>query len=459
MNAFLIAMMTRLPANFVLRRALAVVAVMVPGVTLYLLWPASEVPVPRHSPATQGAPANAAALPATASMAPVAPVAPVAKPVQEFADSLCQDMATSLGSVTDPAAFQPSLGAAQAQANHEVGTMLKQAMNSGDLLVRASALFLHAEFQAQSVAQELATKYPDCSKDRSCEVQMRAQVAAVRTKDLNEIARLAINSRDPLLYATAFYACSAWNKAADGSDVFCRQVSASQWALRDPDNGVPWLFAAQIASLENHSAELDGAMARLAQVKFFDERRVGLPQLRSTLGWQQKNAFTQLALANLNTAVYRQREGVQYRAMTDWCNGAANDNSRRAVCEGIASRMAADSDSMVRSGIGARLGEALGWPREKVAQLTLDQHAILGMELDGFAPRKIASVPPGPAGPMVKSCFDKLYEARHALNSMQFGDMAEARKQMANQSRTKAELAARFRATMAAEDAAASKPR
>lgn len=451
--------MKRLPADSVVLRPLVIGGVVVVAVVVVWLCLRSDDAAPvAPGPVVVRAASALAPLPA-GKPASVPLPAPAVQAKEEFADALCLQMASSLGPGADAAQLQQSLAKAQAQAGSEVASMLQQAMNSGDLQVRASALFLDAEFQAQAVAQELAAKYPNCGKDGVCEAQMRARVAAVRTRDLNEIARLASNSRDPLLYATAFYACSAWNKATDGSDVFCQQISASQWALRDPDNGVPWLFAAQIAALENRPAELDNAMARLAQVKFFDERRVGLPQLRSTFGWQQKNPFTQLALANLNTAVYRQREGVQYRAMTDWCNSAASDNNRRTVCEGIASRMAADSDSMVRSGIGARLGEALGWSREKVAQLTLEQHAILGMELDGFAPRKPAILPTGPAGPMVKSCLDKLFEARHTLNSMQFGDMDEARKQMANQPRSKAELAARFRASMAAEDAAASKPR
>lgn len=448
-------MMKRFFANSVLVRSLAILAfiVMAAGGTCLYLWPGDTPEVAgQANPATTGS--DSVSLQGRKAPA-VATPAVVAKPAQEFADTLCQEMAATTGTGTDAAQFQQNLIKAQAQANSELAAMLQAAINSGDLQVRASALFLDAEFQAQSAAQELAAKYPNCVKDGNCEAQMRARVAAVRTKDLNEIARLAGNSRDPLLYATAFYACSAWNKATDGSDVFCQQISASQWAQRDPENGVPWLFAAQVASQEHHPAELDNAMARLAQVKFFDERRVGLPQLRSSLGWQQKNAFTQLALANLNTAVYRQREAVQYRAMTDWCNDAGTDNNRRTVCDGVASRMANDADSMIRSGIGARLGEGLGWSREKVAQLTLEQHAILGMELDGFVPRPPANVPAGPAGPMVKSCLDKLYEARHTLNSMQFGDMDEARKRLATQPRSRAELAARFRASMAAEDAAA----
>ena len=452
-------MMKRLPANAVVLRSLGYGTAVVVTATAAWLWLR-----PGDAPEPAAAPLPAIARPATVpAMAPAGkPVsAPVvaAKSAGEFADALCQEMAASLGSSADATGFQQKLGKAQAQAGNEVAALLQQAMNSGDLQVRASALFLDAEFQAQSVAQELAAKYPNCAKDSNCEAQMRARVAAVRTRDLNEIARLAGNSRDPQLYATAFYACSAWNKAADGSDVFCQQISASQWAQRDPENGVPWLFAAQVASLEHHPAELDNAMARLAQVKFFDERRVGLPQLRSSLGWQQKNPFTQLALANLNTVVYRQRESVQYRAMTDWCNGAGTDTYRRSVCDGVANRMALDTESMIRSGIGARLGEGLGWSREKVAQLTLEQHAILGMELDGFAQRNPVSVPDGPAGPMVKSCLDKLFEARHTLNSMEMGDMDDARKRLATQPRSKAELAARFRATMAAEDAAASAPR
>ena len=56
----------------------------------------------------------------------------------------------------------------------------------------------------------------------------------------DELARHAAQSSNPRLYALAFNMCRSptWRPV-------CSSLSSRQWARIDPENGAPWLFAAE----------------------------------------------------------------------------------------------------------------------------------------------------------------------------------------------------------------------
>lgn len=369
-----------------------------------------------------------------------------ASPVPEMSDALCKDLTSS----SNPAQSQQYLQAQQIKAKDEIKALFQQAINSPDLHLRAAALFMHAEFQAKIEMDEFSKKYPNCNNDANCGQQMRQQASNAHTKDVNEIAKLAHDSNDPLLYATAFYACNAWNKVTDGTDSFCQQISAVQWAQRDSDNGIAWMYVAQQAAKENRIADLDQAMFRLSQLKALNERRVGLLQLRDNFELPKKNAFVQLELANLNNSTYKQWSFPDYKQIENYCNvDQLADSNRRQVCDRIADKLFADKSLLIHNEIGAQIGERLGWQAQKLASFKLDDAAFKGLQMLEHPPGIYDETEKGtPSEKMLNSCQDSFREARSIINIMQYGQIHGIQKRFGGQARSKQELASYFQALM-----------
>ncbi len=357
-------------------------------------------------------------------------------------DAMCKEMELGLGN--DPAQFQQKWTEAQTLAKGVVEKMIEQAINSADLQQRAAALFMHAKIQTQKIPQEFKQKYPQCVDNPTCLQQMEAATTAVQTKDFNEIAKLAISSRDPQLYATAFHGCNALELApqrVEGSEVFCQQISASQWALRDPENGFAWMYAAKQAG--NKNTDVDNAMFHLSHAKIFDQRLLGLPQLQAGFKLAQQNGFVQLELGTLNNSVYSLRGSPPYKLMTDYCQPESlTQSNRRQICEGMAEKLLHDQANPVSPAIAAELAEKLAWPPEKTAIARLEQDAISGL-VDEIIKTRINNANAIP-NKTLQSCQDDARWAKSTLHAMEFGEMDQWRKKLANQSRTKTVLAARF---------------
>lgn len=391
---------------------------------------------------------NQSSLPVKATTAPSAKPDAVlsAKAKSAFDDASCQELAQTVGagSNANSGPLQQSLAAAKISAKLEVSALLQKAMNSPDLPQRTAALLLNAHWQADASDDAIKAKYPNCVKDADCERQMRTQSASARSRNFNEIARLAITSTDPSVYATAFAVCNYWDKSNQGEDVYCQQISASQWAERDPANGVAWLFAAQQAIKANKPAELDQAMFRLSQVKSFQLRRVGLPQLRDSFKLSQQNTLVQIELANLNNAAVRGGNSPQFNIAADYCKRPLLvDPNRRQICEGIANRLLEDRQILLSSNVGARIATRLDWPQPKIQQMMQEVDAIFAIDPRPPAPPVVA--PDSPNAALKKRCFDSFFEARVVMESMEFGEIHGSLALLAKQPLSIAELARRYR--------------
>lgn len=417
------------------------------GVVFYDPAPVPD-PTRPHTPIA-ATPHNNASVPGTTRTG-----TPEAREAAFLNDAMCKEMALSLGG--DPAQLAQNWQVAQSQAKAQVESMLQQAINSGDPQQRAAALFMHAEIQAVKIPQEYKEKYPKCVSNPTCLQQMEAATTAARTKDFNEIAKMASTSRDPQLYATAFHACNTLELAAQRmleSEGFCQQISASQWALRDPENGFAWLHTAQQAG---KNAELDNAMFHIGQAKLFNKRLLGLPQLRTSFKLAQQNGFVQLELGNLNNTIHRLSNSPAYKPVLDYCQAdQLAIGNRRQICNAIAERLLQDQTQSVSTSIATEIGEQLGWPAEKTAAARLEQDAISGLVDEQIRMRNGAPNPaPNPAlnpalspalNSTMQTCQDSARIAKSALQTMEFGEMDQWRKDLAKQTRSKAELAARFR--------------
>lgn len=93
---------------------------------------------------------------------------------------------------------------------------------------------------------------------------------------IEQIARLAVGSQDPVVYALAIEACKSRTSNDYGT---CHLISRAQWAHLDPDNAIPWLEVAAQARQNNEPDAEDVATRMAAHARYSKSQEGLLPTL------------------------------------------------------------------------------------------------------------------------------------------------------------------------------------
>lgn len=277
-------------------------------------------------------------------------------------------------------------------------------------------------------------------------------------QNINEIAKLALHSADPNLYALAFHGCNSFNLTESG---VCAQINATQWVHRDPDNGTALLYLiSEIAKMPKNTpkATLENALFRLSQAKKFDNRLSALALFQQQERTRLDNLFVQFEFMRRGQAAYTRFTLPAYKPVLNSCTPeAVADPNRRQVCDAIAHKLLSDDGMIISHGIGQALGKRLAWPEQKMAKLDEDVKALLELlrQVDAY------SEPSKPADAVEKialACHASFRATRAMEKSMELGEVAYAKQLLAQQQLSRAELAAKYRAysKLAASQAASS---
>jgi hypothetical protein len=422
-------------------------------VPILLLWAGWLWLRPAALPPPAAGPAIGVVSRATPPTPPSTPIhtAPAGQPsaMANFTAAICQhaQVRTVLGGAPGP---DVDLSGLWQQANGEaaratLATFLQQTSSTGNPSQQAAAWLVRAQWQAQQLRQGYLRSHPNCANEVECGERTRESAARAGMAEAQNIARLAVNSPDPLLYATAFHACRKF--VADNSG-FCQQISATQWAARDPDNGIAWLHVLSGAGQTGQgqlNSEGEDALFRLSQASRFDQGLSHLPQLRSGSPALQQNGLAQLALIQLNNALYHDLALPTYGRVSNYCNpDKLIDVNRRQMCESIANKLVSDQSSLLGFAIGAAMGQRLGWPAQRLAVMQQERDAFQGFLLETA---DLPNAPPEAA------CRKRMDAAVRLENSMQNGEMAEFRRRVANTPGALAQWAARYRASQVKDTA------
>lgn len=281
----------------------------------------------------------------------------------------------------EPVSFDPDDPKQVEQAAHEafdklqahrervLPGWLEEMKSSPDEQVQAGAWFLEAR-EAWAKQAEAMTKpeVPD---------------------SLDELARLAERSRDPLPYALAFQACDLFPQPATPSA--CSALRVEAWAERDPGNAFPWLVAAsrQGVTAQRRSQYIENALAA--------------GEMRSTWG-AMHGVLAKAAPANeapldrsvraLEAVVADSAVSIPQSVVLDHCSeNALRQGARRQQCERLAAFLTDKGDSFLATNVGNGIGRRLGWSEDRLARRKAEQEAftglapqdILGTGCDGLA--------------------------------------------------------------------------
>ena len=362
--------------------------------------------------------------------------------------STCISMATAIQDETNSNLMKEQIALAKSAAKLEVDRLLKTAINSLNLQERATALLMNGQLLSEQALQDFRKIHPDCDSDKNCEQTALAVAVSARFESTDQLAKIAIGSMDPSLYATAFHACNSTDLPAKG---FCQQISARQWAQRDPENGNAWLYV-----LTHHPPELQGkananvdaAMFRLSKTKTFDLEFPLLSKFpKNYTALQSENLLVQQELNEITLGLYMSSSLPAYQHIMNYCKGdLLEDVNRRQVCNQVANNLVDNDGTMLGYTIGKKMGERLEWSVEKLSELREEHDAMRGVELslldDLTKPVNSA------AEQITQSCQWTVRTSKQLMRRMQLGEIAYLRDLIKHQSLSNAELAANYRVHM-----------
>lgn len=263
-------------------------------------------------------------------------------------------------------------------------------------------------------------------------------------QNVNEIAKLAVGSSDPDVYALAFMGCHSEGFTKNG---YCSQISAAQWVHRDPDNGTALLYLiGEIGKMPKSTpkAVLDDALYRFSQAKKMDTRLSTLASFQRRELAKLDDMMQQFEFVQAGQSAYAYATLPNYQTLLGSCRPVdLGDPNRRQVCDAMAHRLLNDDGMLISNGIGRALARKLDWPEQQL--ISIDNDFIAMMEVMRLANPEAGSAPNKKEN-VAAACLASLQSTRHMEKSMALGEVALAKQLLAQQSLSRAELAANYRA-------------
>lgn len=235
-------------------------------------------------------------------------------------------------------------------------------------------LELRQDWEQRYKARE--AKLASCGDDERCANRLgRALWEEQRNRSvagIDELVRLAARSRDPTTYAIAMHACTTMGHWV--VNPACDALSYSEWAAREPGNGLPWLEAA--AAVEDDSDKRAQLVERAFEaVDLRSHWGMMVPLTlkaappgstdadRSFMMFQAIGADALLAPETTMLLRHCKSEELQRPA-------------RRLQCERLTSLLAEKSDLLITAMLPRAMGRELGWSADRLAALDTEREAL-----------------------------------------------------------------------------------
>jgi hypothetical protein len=166
----------------------------------------------------------------------------------------------------------------------------------------------------------------------------------------------------------------AGESASDG----CGLLSNAQWARIEPDNAVPWLYAAADAGQRHDRGALEAALSRASQARYSDPHwdQVSRVLASDALASQPPAVQIQLAISllGIQAALAFREPGV---VLTQYCGVAAlADPNRVQTCGDLAATLIERGRTEIEVWIGAKIAERIGTTDPRFSALLDEAYAV-----------------------------------------------------------------------------------
>ena len=198
---------------------------------------------------------------------------------------------------------------------------------------------------------------------------------AANSDSRDQLARLAVGTRDPELYGLAYGICATHGR--EDANSACRMLSADQWARLDSGNGVPWLAVAAEAKARGDRAGVAEALHRVGVATSMNAR---MGSLSRRLSEHMPEGVPPLESFELVTQAFSiQLPGLGgYSTLTNECTSAAvRDPNRLQQCAALADTLWTHGTNLIDWNIALALGPRVGWSPERLQAARDERDALM----------------------------------------------------------------------------------
>jgi len=265
---------------------------------------------------------------------------------------------------------------------------------------------------------------------------LRHEEAADGPYDAGSLAALILlaeDSHDPFAYGVAYEACAKGD--ATLRDPLCQPISAAGWTRVDPDNAVPWLALADQQEKGGDQDAATAALVRAGDAKKVENPGVSLYAVASRALPGSTTPPESMQLAVRMTGIEAAMPMLSLGASRFCVKPKVLDERRRAACARLADLFAGKSSTLLEFAISGRLGEAAGWPRQRLDEFMKMREALWGAALNASAEEAYKSLDCN-AVERINAFFAK---------RAQLGELGAARDDLAHSGKTVDEMAQQYR--------------
>jgi len=245
---------------------------------------------------------------------------------------------------------------------------------------RAMGLF------AQIGVAEFVGNEPDwdevktCLEDDACIEKKSAERQQAIGIYIAALAQMAYQTKDPSVYATAFYTCRNSSETPE-----CKNISAERWADIDRNNAVPLLFLASEVSRSQSSVNRDQALLEASNSILFEPRMLPVLSLAQADAVQSASPSQRFLINSLLAGQFIGYSVIDYSALFSICKPPANSHSgRQETCSKIAEKLAQQDNTLVGLNMARIVGMWTGWPADRVANLKDEGDAAMHVAHTAF---------------------------------------------------------------------------
>jgi hypothetical protein len=244
----------------------------------------------------------------------------------------------------------------------------RRLMDSESARDRAFGMYADAQLAGVEASLRHYLSRPECQSDEACQKEQFTQSVTASLQAAAPLLRAAADTRDPTLYASAYYLC----QQDASSNPACASMSAARWGQLDPGNAAPWLaLAAQAMARQDRAAALE-ALFQLSKASRLDYRQPYLPAMLADIKLDTLPSAVQVMLADELIGAHLAQPILPLIGLQPCLKADPADSNMQQLCSNVAAFMLHNANNLVDLTVATRMAQNLHWDPAHLANLKAD---------------------------------------------------------------------------------------